>query len=478
MLYRCVASFKRSAIPWKILGTGTMRIYSIVPNHHTCPAMLNADTIDSLLDSCISDITRKERLLPVLLRKAAIRKRLAIEDAEIELITDALLCSGGGRIVLDINPPCSLGKTEKEIEGTVQALLNEFKKGAEADILAMADAIADAIPQALEATADIIGNRLAENSVEHAVELQKICDKRAETVQTLWGKVLGDLDLLRQLMVEWCQIAEHAKKGPYAKPYVAMALHKLTDRAFDVIGEVIALSRAGYADGALARWRTLHEICVISAFLARHSDQCAEMYLDHHVVEKLKLVAGRDALGTTIARNLNRDRYIRSLRASVSTLVKRYGEAFAGDYGWASIELGTKKTTFKTLEQHVDLEILRNAYQKANSVVHGGALAALTRISLGVAVAEVDNAPVAHGCEMAINYAAASISMFIAELCLDTESADLLAYNMVIQNRSSSIREQIEATWERISQNSPRARILERKAASRLRAKRTFLNRC
>ncbi|MGX0133665.1 DUF5677 domain-containing protein [Cupriavidus metallidurans] len=441
--------------------------------------MVNEDTIDNILDNCISDVTRKERILPVLLRKAAIRNRLVIEEAEIQLISDAILRSSGDRIVLDIDPPCSLGQTEKEIENTIQSLLNELKKGAEADISTLTDAIARAIPQALEVTAAIVGNRLAEKTAEHGIELQRIGFERVEAVKILWGQVFDDLDLLRQLMVEWCHTAEHASKGPYVKPHVAIALHKLTDRAFDVIGEVIALSRAGYADGALARWRTLHEICVISVFLARHSDRCAQMYLDHHVVEKLKLVAGQYALGTALTRDLHRDRYIRSLRSGLSTLVKRYGEAFAGDYGWASIELGTKKTTFRTLEQHVDLEILRNAYQKANSVVHGGALAALTRISLGVAVVEANDAPLAHGCEIAVNYAAASISMLIAELCLDTESADLLAFNMIIQNRSSSIRDQIEATWERISRNSPRARILERKAAIRQRSKREVLNlRC
>lgn len=428
---------------------------------------MKPSTVDDLLDRCISEITTKERLLPWLLRKAAHRKNLNIADFEIQLLADAILCANGNSIQIDIDPPCSLGQTEKEVEESVRSLLDELRDRAEKDIATITTAVTEAIPQALAATAGVIGERLTEQSLEHATELQKIRYDRAKTVDRLWGKTLDHLDFLRQLVVEWAFSAEQNQKGSYSKPHTAIALHKLIERAFDVVGEVIVLARAGYADGALARWRTLHEICVISVFLSRQSDQCAEMYLAHHVVEKLKLVADEKAVATALTMDHHQDRYVRDLRTMVSTLTNRFGVAFAGDYGWASVALGAKKTTFKVLEQHVGLDILRKAYKKANSTVHGGALASLTRISLDLAVIENTDIPLEHGCEIAANYAAASLSMLVAELCLDTESADLLTKNMVIQNFASHLREEIEKTWQRLSNRTPRARILERKAATR-----------
>lgn len=148
-------------------------------------------------------------------------------------------------------------------------------------------------------------------------------------------------------------------------------------------------------------------------------------------------------------------------------LVKKFGIIFAADYGWASVELGCKKTTFRDLESHVGLDMVRRGYQRANSAVHGGALAALTRISLDNSEIDGTDVSPAHGCEVAINYASSSLSMTVAELCLQIEDADLLTMSMVIHNYRKKICDRICDKKNHLLGKSIRSKILARKVSHR-----------
>jgi hypothetical protein len=328
-------------------------------------------------------------------------------------------------------------------------------------------AISKAIPVALGDIAGVVGEHLSEQSLEHASQLEKAYLERTEAVQRMWGEVLDRLDFLRHIVLEWNSAASQHREGAYSRPNTSFALDRLVARAYETVGEVITLARGGYADGALARWRSLHEVCVIAMFLGRQSDACALMYLEHHKVEELRLLRIDSSRGTAMAIDEGYGQYRRDLLGQTAALVTKFGKAFASDYGWASIELGRPKTTFRDLENHVGLETLRRGYQRANSAVHGGALATLSRVSLGPGVIDGAWIPPAHGCEVALNHATASLSMMVAELCLDIADADVISLSMVVHDCMRRIREQIDSTCAKISGDSLRDRILQRKAAQR-----------
>ena len=432
--------------------------------------MQNSEWIQAALDNAVAQVTAKEQLLPILIRKAAKRRSVSLRDDDLEKLTTAILSAEGDLIPLELKPPCSLGETEEEIRATVQGLIDDLNRSLRTDIGEdLAERISAAVPDALRAVAGIISDRIAENALEHTLDLRRAHADRAELVQRFWGKALEHLDFQRHIVLEWSSTAIELRKGPYANPNTAFTLKRLVERAYEVVGEICILVKGGYADGALARWRSLHEICVTAMFLAKQSDGCALMYLSHHRVEELRLLEADRASRTATIRNHDGDRNIRALRLRVAAMVDRFGAAFVGDYGWASIELGRTKTTFRDLEHHVGLETLRRRYKRANSTVHGGALATLTRISLGDSTIDGAHVPPAFGCEVATECAAGSLSMMIAELCLETESADLVAMSLVVHNYSDKIRQQIAQTQKEISGDTPRARILGRKAEHRKR---------
>src|SRR5690606_25692448 len=60
---------------------------------------------------------------------------------------------------------------------------------------------------------------------------------------------------------------------------VMAALAHLFPRALLVTQEIICLMRGGYPDGALARWRSLHEITVTAMYIAKVGKDAAIAYL-------------------------------------------------------------------------------------------------------------------------------------------------------------------------------------------------------
>lgn len=429
--------------------------------------MKKPSVIQDALDHCLAQVTSREQLLPLVLAKVAKRRNLSLPELEVQRLTTAILNAEGGVIQLDLDPPCALGDTEEEIQETVRGLFDELEESITNVGDDLAKTVSQVVPEALAKVAELLGDHISEQALEHTLHLRKVHSDRAETVQRMWGSALEQLDFLRHIVLEWsCAAMEH-RQGTYANPSTAFALSRLVARTYEVVGEIITLARAGYADGALARWRSLHEICVVAMFMARRSDRCAQMYLSHHCVEELRLLGNDKASGTARATNTYRDQYARALRMQKTAMVNKFGAAFASDYGWASVELGRAKTSFRDLERHVGLETLRRGYQQANSTVHGGALATLTRISLGPGGIDGAEVPPAYGCEVAANYATASLSMMVAELCLETGNADLVAMSMVVHNCASKIRGQIEQAQKKDAGNSPRAKLQMLKAAQR-----------
>jgi hypothetical protein len=69
---------------------------------------------------------------------------------------------------------------------------------------------------------------------------------------------------------------EFRPKAVEQRNLVFEAVCGLHARAVLVAREILCLLEGGFADGALARWRSLHEIAVVSAFLSERDNELAE----------------------------------------------------------------------------------------------------------------------------------------------------------------------------------------------------------
>ncbi len=146
---------------------------------------------------------------------------------------------------------------------------------------------------------------------------------------------------------------------------VQMRLHAHGCR---IMGEIITLLMNGYADGALARWRTLHEIAVTSLMLAKFGQPAAEEYIRHGIVRS---VAGMEEYQKT-AHLMKREPYseneMKSARGLRDELLSEFGLHLKGQNGWAKKFISNCR--FKDMESAVGLAHWRNDYALASQDVH------------------------------------------------------------------------------------------------------------
>ncbi len=148
------------------------------------------------------------------------------------------------------------------------------------------------------------------------------------------------------------------------------ALCRLHARSCQVASEVVALLSAGFADGALARWRTLHETAVTAQFIQQHGEEAAERFLDHAVIET-------QLAGLEYQRHCRElgyaplsDEDLARAEAQAGDVTKRYGADFAKRYGWAAQFVCKRQITFADIATSVHQGRLRPFYRMASQNIH------------------------------------------------------------------------------------------------------------
>ena len=160
------------------------------------------------------------------------------------------------------------------------------------------------------------------------------------------------------------------------------ALTRLHARACQVSGEVLALLHAGFADGAHARWRSLHEMAIVADLIHTHGQELAERYLLHETVQQYKLACEyQESFARLNVEPLSKED-IDSLKLQYEMLIAKFGDEFKNDYGWASSAIGRGRPTMRDIEQHVQLDHMRPYYRMASDNVHPNAHGGYFRLGL------------------------------------------------------------------------------------------------
>jgi hypothetical protein len=146
------------------------------------------------------------------------------------------------------------------------------------------DKLPTIIQDTSESAADSLLKKLKKNwPNQYAWESAEMSAFRSN-LEARWGKALDSLRMLhticRDIGTEW-----HRKNRRRKHSHLRNALLRLHVRSCQIAAEIIALLEAGYADGAMARWRTLHEVCIVALVLTDHNEQLAERYIGHRAVE-------------------------------------------------------------------------------------------------------------------------------------------------------------------------------------------------
>lgn len=288
---------------------------------------------------------------------------LSIEDDQIPTELLAMNPPKCGRVTLDI------GDTEPVLKEIADQFLDQFT---------------EAIPEMATDIAAIITSNLRKKAKRMLRTRRKNTKHYESDITDRWGSAF---DLLETMIVIASEAGENFNEEirnalPSGKDNLIEATTRLHARACQVSSEILTLLKGGYADGAHARWRCLYEIAVVLFFLTSRDDDTAERYLLHEVIESYKAaLLYQENCNLLGYEPMTRDELAQQKQVR-DNLIARFGQSFAGNYGWAAMTLDKEKPTFQDIERSIDMSHMRPFYKMASHNVHANPKGVLFKLCL------------------------------------------------------------------------------------------------
>lgn len=189
-----------------------------------------------------------------------------------------------------------------------------------------------------------------------------------------WKPPLDQLKVMIRIVEESAEglVAEWNKKHK-DDPYTFGALNHLCVRSLMLTREIICLIEGGFADGALGRWRSLHETAVAACFIAEHDELTAERFMASFTCKSKKAMLQFNEYAERANLDPFGDKDIRAAEKECRELEERLGKGLGDDFGWAREALGAKgKPTLFDLEQAAGLDHWRPRYRWSSQSIHSG----------------------------------------------------------------------------------------------------------
>jgi hypothetical protein len=328
------------------------------------------------------------------------------------------------------------------------------------------------IPAISKEVARVMYSAIKRESAINTAADRYLLDQFAANLYRRWGKALDSLHLFIAVVGQMGASAhEHLSSTKFTdKRFLILSLSRLHGRACQVAGEIDALLRAGYADGAHARWRTLHEISIVAWLLNKHGEDLAERYWEHAHIEARR---GADQLNKHAAmlglRRLSK-RELASMQVEVDRLCERYGEPYKNSHGWACpLFVSNSNPNFSQLEELAEFGHFRPYYKMASHNVHAEPRGATFRIGLlpnsqgKVILAGPSNA----GLDEVGGWTAYSLLNITYSLTSVTNTIDSIVYGQILVMLKDEVLRNFRAAAAKLKMDD--ARVTKNKSRRRKR---------
>ncbi|MCR8996269.1 DUF5677 domain-containing protein [Brevibacillus laterosporus] len=272
-----------------------------------------------------------------------------------------------------------------EKDWLLQSLYSVFEENPNFDLnQEKIESLGKVIENTLHEFATLLLGSLKANSMEMLEEHRLFKLEFEARLQRRWSK---PINLLETLVVISSESGESCyitclEKAREEKNLVFEVLVKIHARACQISYEILCLLRGGFADGAMSRWRTLHELSVLAFFISQNSNEVAKMYLEYEYIERyyemLEYIRHAPRLGYEALTNDE----VNNLTDIKNKLVSMYGSDYEKPFGWTKNVLPKKDRNFKGIEENIQFDHLRPYYKLACNYVHLGPKA--SSYSLGV----------------------------------------------------------------------------------------------
>jgi len=191
-------------------------------------------------------------------------------------------------------------------------------------------------------------------------------------LEHLWGSAI---DRLRMCIAAASQLGESEADALRERigdgsPNLLGVLVRLHARSCQIAQEVAVLLSAGFADGAMARWRTMHEVAAVAYLLAERGEALAERYVEHEAIESYRAAKVYRSCFERLGYEPMDDSEFQTVRQARDAALQRYGRDFDSQYGWAALALGKKRPSLRDIEEAARIDHFRAHYKMASHNVH------------------------------------------------------------------------------------------------------------
>ncbi len=326
---------------------------------------MNEPVIDlgEITSQLIRDATKDglEKLIREKFRAAGVRVRLASIRKVVEQIMSGEEDITFGEAKAD-EVPVEISDEE------LNAVMDRVEQFAKNDIPEIIKEVSDKAAEQLYADLE---KKWAKEHRQQKVDLAMF----QKNLEVRYGSGLDKLRILATIAREWGQENYQRKfaQGNGVLSHRDDVLINLHVRGCQVLLEILTLLETGLADGAMARWRTLHEITTVGMLIDKHGEELAQRYVEYQIVESKKAITAYEACHEKLGYEPYPEEEVASIRSQYAVLIDKYGKEFGKEYGWAAHLLGegpNKQVKFVTLEKAVGMKMMRAHYQMACYNVH------------------------------------------------------------------------------------------------------------
>jgi hypothetical protein len=301
------------------------------------------------------------------LRRILAKHGLSLSDSEMQPLVDAIKKGSESFEVPAVGPDMAISIGPDDVEHAMHELEKDLDTSAER---AVARAVERLAPRILKSLYDALPRALREwHAARHAFE---------NRLRRRWKAGLDRLDMLITMAHEAGETyAEDLSREPAGQesPQESLLVDALTAmhcRACRTAREIVLLLKAGYADGAHARWRTLHELAVTAFFLVKRRGDTPQRYLDYADVERWRAAKQYQQHCETLGCEPFSADELAEMEKESDAAIAKYGDPFEEEYGWAAQALGVPRPKFAQIEASLDMSHWRPYFRLACQSVHAG----------------------------------------------------------------------------------------------------------
>jgi len=332
-------------------------------------------TLQEIFDQQMHESFRPEVLGTELIRKRFSNLGVELTDKQLSKIKTQFqdLEKDGLYFEIDDDQIVKAGfKSEDELREQLKTLPDNLVT----DLQGFLDEYFDSLPEIIRKKADEISELILKSLKRRSKKMLKNRRKEMYRFESNLSKVWGNaFDLLESIIAMSFEAGEEynyeiRKEPPENEDIRLEVLTRLHARACQIASEILILLKSGFADGAHARWRSLHEVAVVTLFLCSNGDELSERYLLHDNIEAYKAaVIYQEHCEKLGYEELTSDEF-NEIKKTYDELIDRFGNSFRYEYGWAHPNVRYKKPTFRDIEKASGLKHLRPYYKMACHNVH------------------------------------------------------------------------------------------------------------